>query len=447
MTRPDSPALRPPGAGAARPTRARHVVLGFILGLTAVAYLDRVCIATTMPAMKAELGLSDAQAGYVFSAFTLAYALFEIPSGWLADRFGARLMLARVVIWWSAMTAATGLARGFVSLFVLRLLFGLGEAGTFPGTARAFSHWLPARERGRAFGLAVMSGALGGALTQPLVAALLERMSWRHTFQLFALVGLAWAAAWYLWFRDDPRAHRGVNAAEVERIGMDPPQRHGAVPWGAMLRSRNLHALCLMYLCAIYGWYFYLTWLPTYLLRARGFNLREAGWLAALPLVGLAAGVFSGGWASDRLLRGRPAREARRLPGVVGLPLAAAAVIGAVSTPRPVLSAVLLACAAALSALGVAPAWAVCLEAGGRHAGVVSGAMNMFGNLGGALSPVVVGVCLDRGGSWEAPLVSVAALYVVAALAWLAIDPARPIAGPVPPPGSARPGAGVDPGL
>jgi sugar phosphate permease len=438
-------------SSGAQPTRARHVTLGFILGLTAVAYLDRVCIATAAPAIRAELGLSDAQLGYVFSAFTLAYALFEVPSGWLADRFGARLMLTRIVVWWSLMTAATGLAAGFASLFALRLLFGIGEAGAFPGTARAFSHWLPAHERGRAFGLAVMSGALGGALTQPLVVMLLGRMSWRHAFQIFGVVGLLWAVAWWSWFRDDPRRHRGVNEAELRLIGMDPPQPHGAVPWRQMLRSRNLHALCLMYGCAIYGWYFYLTWLPTYLLRARGFNLNQVGWLAALPLLSIAAGVLAGGWISDRLLRVRPPRVARRLPGVIGLPLAAAAVLGAVATTRPLAAALLLAAAAGLAALGVAPAWAVCLEVGGRSAGVVSGAMNTFGNLGGALSPVVVGLCLERGGAWDAPLVSVAALYAVAALCWWVIDPARPLQAAAAAPAGAGADAGgvteVEPGL
>jgi sugar phosphate permease len=410
-----------------RPTRARHLLVGFILGLAAVAYLDRVCIATTAPAMQAELGISDARMGYVFSAFTLAYALFEIPSGWLADRFGARLMLARIVVWWSAMTAATSLAQGFWSLFILRLLFGLGEAGAFPGTARAFSHWLPARERGRAFGLMVMAGALGGAATKPLVVTLLEVMSWRGAFQVFGLVGMVWAVAWWLWFRDEPRCHGGVNEAELRLIGLDPPAPHRAAPWRAMLRSRTLLALCLMYLCDIYGWYFYLTWLDTYLLRARGFDLKQTGWLAMLPLLGLGAGVLAGGWASDLLLRRVSLRAARRVPGLCGLPLAALAILAAISTPRPVASALLLTLAAALSALAVAPAWAVCLEVGRRSAGVVSGTMNMFGNLGGALSPVVIGLALDRGGSWEAPLRSVAALYTVAALCWLAIDPARPI--------------------
>src|SRR5215475_4254814 len=155
-----------------RPTRVRHGVLGFTLVLTAIAYLDRVCISTAAPAMKQDLGISDVEMGYVFSAFTLAYALFEVPSGWLADRFGARVTLTRIVLWWSAMTAATGAAAGFWSLVSLRWLFGVGEAGVMPSLTRAFSRWLPARERGAAFGLTLMAAALGGALTQPLVVAL-----------------------------------------------------------------------------------------------------------------------------------------------------------------------------------------------------------------------------------------------------------------------------------
>ncbi len=413
--------------GALPATRARYGVLGFTLALTAVAYLDRVCISTAAPAMKADLNLSDAQMGYVFSAFTFAYALMEIPSGWLADRFGPRLMLARIVIWWSVMTAATGWAAGFVSLFLIRTLFGIGEAGCFPCMTRAYARWLPAREHGRAFGLAVMMGAFGGALTQPLVVWMLGRMQWRHTFPVFALVGLAWAVAWYWWFRDDPHHHPAVNEAELRAIGCAPPAPHERVPWASLLKSRNLLMVCLMYGGTIYGWYFYLTWLPTYLLRARNFNLKQVGWLAALPLVSLGIGVATGGLLSDGLTRRYGPRIGRRLPGLIGLPLAAVAILVAVRTSSPVGAALAIAVAAGLAALGVAAGWAVCIEIGGRHSGVVSGAMNTLGNLGGALSPVVVGLCLQRWGSWNAPLITVALFYMAAAVCWLAIDPAEPI--------------------
>jgi sugar phosphate permease len=305
----------------------------------------------------------------------------------------------------------------------------MGEAGVLPSLSRAFSRWLPARDRGRAFGLTLMAAALGGAATQPIVAALLERMSWRHAFPIFGAVGVVWAAAWFLWFRDDPHEHRGVNAAELGLIGCEPETPHPRVPWRKLLRSRGLLALCAMYFGAIYGWYFYITWLPSYLLRGRGFDVHATGWLASLPLLGIAGGALVGGWLSDALVRRFGLRAGLRGPGLVGLPLAALCVLGAIATPDGRSALFLLAGAAGSAALGIAPAWNVCLAIGGRHAGVVSGAMNTFGNLGGALSPVVMGTVLDAFGSWDLSLYSVAALYGLAALCWLGIDPDAPIDG------------------
>lgn len=418
------------GASAAVPTRVRHKVVWLTLAMIAIAYLDRVCISIAAPSIKSELGLSDTRMGLVFSAFTLSYALFEVPSGWFADRFGGRVALTRIVVWWSAMTAATGLVGGFATLFAVRLSFGIGEAGAFPASARVYARWLPARLRGRLFGVLIMAAALSGAMTQPLVVALVSRIGWRASFEVFGSLGFVWAAAWWLWFRDDPREHRGVNAAELALIdgGGAETREHAPVPWRTLLRSRPLIALCAMYFGAIYGWYFYLTWLPTYLLRARGFDLTQVGWLAALPLLAIAAGVFLGGWICDRLVPSLGLRVAARTPALVGFPLAACAAVGAALVPEPIHSALLLAAAAGMAALGIAPAWALCLEIGGPHAGVVTGAMNMFGNLGGTLSPVVVGLCVDRLGSWNAPLFSIAALYLAAAVCWLAIDPAEHIA-------------------
>ncbi|MEA2625518.1 MAG: hypothetical protein QOD06_1563 [Candidatus Binatota bacterium] len=418
-------------ASSAAATRVRHGVVAFTLVMAAIGYLDRVSIATAAPAIRADLGLTDAQMGFVFSAFTFAYALFEVPSGWFADRYGARITLTRIVLWWSMMTALTGAATGFVSLIIVRLLFGLGEAGMFPATTRAYGRWLSDAERGRSFGLLIMVAALGGAVTQPLVVVMLRSMSWRATFPIFGSIGVVWAIAWWRWFRDDPADHPGVNAAELEAIAAVRRRRAepAAIPWREIFTSPTLVALCLMYFFTIYGWYFYLTWLPTYLLRARGFDLQHTGWLAALPYLALAAGVFFGGWASDHLARAWGARRGRSAVGLVGLPIAAAAIAGAITTTSALASAWLLAAAAGASAFAVAPAWAVTLEIGGGNAGVVSGAMNTFGNLGGALSPIVVGESLSRWGSWEAPLASVAVCYLLAAACWLVIDPTRPIAG------------------
>jgi ACS family glucarate transporter-like MFS transporter len=406
------------------PSSARKVVVALTLALVGVAYLDRVCISTAAPQIRADLHLDQAQMGMVFSAFTLTYGLFEMPSGWLADRFGARAGLVRIVVFWSAMTAATGLVTGFGSLVLVRLLFGMGEAGAFPATARAYARWLPAKERGRAFGVAIMTGALAGAATQPLVVRLLPLIGWRPSFAIFGAVGLLWAALFWTYFRDDPRTHKDVNRAELELIGAprDPPP-HGAVPFGRLLRNKTLIALCLMYAGTVYGWYFYLTWLPTYLLEARGFNLRAMGWFSAAPLVGIAVGVFLGGLLCDFLPRRFGRRGGTRIQGVAGLPLAGVAIIVAVATPNPVLSAMLLAVAGMLAALGVAPAWTLCVEIGGVHAGIVSGAMNMFGNLGGALVSLAVGFSLKRLHSWNAPMYSIAAFYAASAFCWLLVDP------------------------
>jgi predicted MFS family arabinose efflux permease len=190
-----------------------------------------------------------------------------------------------------------------------------------------------------------------------------------------------------------------------------------------------MRALCAMYFGAIYGWYFYITWLPSYLLEARGFDLRAIGWLAALPLLAIAAGSLVGGTLADQLAKRFRLRTALRTPGLLGLPLAALAIVCAIVSPEPRTAAFLLAGAAGLAALGVAPAWSVCLALGGRHAGVVSGAMNTFGNLGGALSPLVMGAALQALGSWDVGLWSVAVLYLAAAGCWLLIDPETPLQG------------------
>jgi len=413
-----------------RPTNVRYGAVAFTLVMIAIAYLDRVCISTAAPSMQAELGLSDPQMSLVFSAFTLSYALFEVPSGWLADRFGARLALSRIVVWWSAMTAATGLASGFGALISVRFLFGIGEAGAFPATARIYARWLPVRLHGRLFGVLLAAAALGGAVTQPLVVALLGRIGWRTSFAVFGAVGVIWSVAFWRWFRDDPHQHARVNAAELELIstGGASSLPHAPVPWRELVRNRTLVALCGMYVGAIYGWYFYLTWLPTYLLRARGFDLGQVGWLASLPLFAIAVGVLGGGWLSDHLRPRLGLRLGSCLPGLVGLPLAAAAVAAAALTPDATTSALLLACAAGLAGCGIAPAWAISVEIGGTHSAVVSGAMNTFGNLGGALCPVVVGFAVERFHSWTWPLFSISLLYLAAAACWLAVDPTRRIA-------------------
>lgn len=424
------PEAAPPAqASTMPPTRARHVVLAFALAITAISYLDRVCISMTAPFMQQDLGLSDVQMGLIFSAFTFAYSVFEVPAGWLADRFGPRFMMTRVVIWWSLFTAFTGVTGGFISLLAVRLLFGVGEAGVFPGLSRTFSRWFPETWRGNAFGLAIMTALIGGALTQVLTAELLGTFHWhwRTIFFVYASTGIVWAVAWFIWFRDDPHHHPAVNKAELELIGTRPPEAHPRVPWQNLVRNRSLLLLCAMYFSVIYGWYFFLTWMPKYLLKARGFDLKATGWFAMLPLLCMAIGVALAGRLSDRLVARFGRRWGRRIPGLIGLPLAAVLLLVAITTDDARASAYLFAAGAGLATFGVAPAWAACLDIGGQHAGVVTGAMNTFGNLGGTVMPLLMGLCLDWWDSWNISLLTVAFFYLFSALCWLGINADEPI--------------------
>lgn len=376
-----------------------------------------------------DLSLTALQMSFVFSAFTLAYSLFEVPSGWLGDVRGPHRVLTRIVVWWSAFTMLTGLAQGFKSLVVIRFLFGAGEAGAFPNVARSLSRWFPVRERGRAQGVALLGSRVGGMLSVPLALLVIEAWGWRISFVIFGLVGMVWAVAWHAWYRDRPEDHPGMTDAELAWIQQDgPPAPRSAVPWRALLTSRNLYAICLMYFAFGYGLYFYFTWLPTYLIQELGFSPLAGGAFAALPffLAGLAD--VGGGWLTDRLSQRHGLRVGRCYLGFAafftcGLLLFLSTLIGAA-----VAKAVLLAMALAAADLGLSAAWAVCLDIAPDHGGVVTGAMNTFGNLGGLFGPIVVGYAIDRWHSWTIPFYIAAGIYVVGSLAWLGIDPTRTVA-------------------
>jgi MFS transporter, ACS family, glucarate transporter len=412
-----------------RPTRTRRRVLIFAFLLSVVTYLDRICISAAAPYIMADLGLTVLQMSVVFSAFTLAYSLFEIPSGWLADMRGPRRMLTRIVVWWSAFTMLTAAAAGFRSLVVIRFLFGAGEAGAFPTVARSFSRWFPRRERGTANGVLFLGSRIGGMLSAPLALLLIRHWGWRQAFIVFGTLGIAWAVAWYVWYRDRPSDHLGVNAGELAWIEQDGESATGAAtPWRALLASRNLHAICAMYFAFGYGLYFYFTWLPTYLVRELGFSVLAGGMFSALPFALAGIADFAGGRVTDYLARTRGLRTARCGLGFASFFTCSILVVLSTVAPHPVAKAVLLAFALASADFALGACWAVCLDVGSAHAGVVTGFMNTFGNLGGLIGPLVVGFAVDRWHSWTFPFYVTAAVYAAGALAWLVIQPDRRIA-------------------
>jgi len=407
-----------------KPSRARFTLLRFAFALSVVTYLDRVCIATAATSIREDLHLSAVQMGWIFSTFTLAYAIFEIPSGWLGDTIGPRRVLTRIVLWWSAFTMATGAAWSYVSLLVFRFLFGAGEAGAFPNASRSFSQWFPTAERGRAHGIIFMGTRLGGALAPPLAIALITAVGWRASFWIFGSLGIFWAVLWWRWFRDDPRKHPSVNADELHVIeqGRGGAITHREFNWRIFLNA-NLLFICLTYFAFGYGLYFYLTWLQTYLREARGFSAGQASLLASIVLLSGAMASVIGGFWTDRwvdrygLKIGRCGVASTALVGS-GLILAGAAII-----TNSLAAALLIALAAGIADLSISAAWAVCLDIGRESAGTVTGCMNTFANLGGAIAPVAMGYAVQWWGSWSTPLLITAVIYVAGGLTALLIDP------------------------
>jgi MFS transporter, ACS family, glucarate transporter len=420
---PAPPPTERPRAGLP-PTRARHVLLGLTTLLAVITYLDRVAISSAAPALRSELGLDAVQMGWVFSAFTWAYAVFEIPSGWMGDVMGPRKVLTRIVLWWSAFTALTGVTWNFVSLLGARFLFGMGEAGAFPNTSRSFAKWFPVAERGAAHGWVFMGTRLGGALAPPLVVALMAAIGWRQTFFLFGGIGVIWAWYWWRWFRDEPSQHPQVNEAELAIIehGLDRtelPKFRWSELW-----SVNLILIYGMYFTMGYTLYFNLTWLPTYLKDVRGFTLQQAGWLSAIVLFTGGIATYLGGKLTDWLVSRYGVKIGRSM-GVVTLPVAAALLIAAANTANPTAAAILLAATLGVADLSVSSCWSICHDIGGRYAGIVTGAMNTFGNIGGALSPLVVGYAVGWWNSWTLPFYITAGIYVFGAICTLLVDPRK----------------------
>jgi ACS family glucarate transporter-like MFS transporter len=427
-------------------TRVRARVLAFAFLLAVVTYLDRVCISAAAPYIMDDLHLTVLQMSVVFSAFTLSYSLFEIPSGWLGDVKGPRRVLTRIVLWWSAFTMLTAAARGFYSLVATRFFFGAGEAGAFPNVARSFSRWFPVRERGRANGVMFLGSRMGGMLSAPIALFIVSRWGWRVSFVLFGFFGIAWAAAWFNWYRDRPDDHPAVNREElawIQQDGSNDARGHDAgatgTPWPTLLRSRNLYAICAMYFAFGYGLYFYFTWLPTYLIKVLGFSVLGGGVFAALPFLLAGIADLVGGWLTDHLSRRHGLRVGRCYLGFGAFLTCAALVFASTLSVPSVAKAVLLAMALASADLALGACWAVPIDIAPDHAGVITGCMNTLGNLGGLLGPLVVGIAVDRWHSWTFPFYVTAIIYACGACAWLAIDPTWPIARPKPE--SPRPGS------
>jgi MFS family permease len=413
-----------------QPSRARYLVVVFAITLAVIQYIDRVCISQAAPLITAEFHFGPVQMGYVFAAFTWAYSLFEIPGGWLGDKLGPRRVLTRVVVWWSFFTAATGWTWSFLSLVVTRALFGACEAGCFPNLTKAFTTWLPPDERVKAQSILWLSARWGGAFTPLLVVFVLQFVGWRRAFEIFGVLGLLWAIVFWLWFRDDPREHPQVNAAERALLtGTENlASAHTNVPWGRFVASATTWLLWAQYFCMSYGWYFYPTWLPTYLQEARGQVMAKGAFLAGLPLFFGGIGCFVSGFLAARLAPRIGVGLARKAIAAAGMLGAGLMLLISVRLADPVWAMVAMGLASFCNDLVMPSAWGACMDVGGRFAGTYSGSMNMMGNFGGVAGPIVVGYILEATNhNWALAFYVAAAVYLVGAIVWMFIDPVTPL--------------------
>lgn len=422
------------------PSKIRWVVLFLISLMYLITYMDRSNISVAAPSITKEFGLSKTQMGLVFSAFLWAYAIGQIPGGWLGDRFGPRRVLLAIIPFWSLTVIGTGLTTGVISLIAMRFVLGLSEAGAFPIATRAMQLWFAKSERGLVHGVTHSFSRFAVAITPFVAVAIMVALGWRAIFFVFGVAGLVWSLTFYIFYRNRPEEHKSVNQAELAHIrGRHPdgsikasvdPKSRPAVPWKRIFGSPNMWYIAAGYSCFFYGTYFFLTWFPTYLLEYRHLSLKSLGIVASLPLLFGMVGDIAGGSLTDKVYRKTgKLRYARRVVAAPCMLASAACLIPAATTRSAITAVICLTASLFFLEMVIGPAWAVPMDVGGEYSGTVTGIMNMAGALAASVSPVVFGFFAQRG-FWIAPFLVTAAMLVSGALIWtFLIDPEKSVVG------------------
>jgi MFS family permease len=406
--------------------KKRYGVLGFLLSLSAITFLDRLAIAIAGPRIQDDLHIPPERWGWVLGAFALAYGLFEIPSGAAGDRLGQRRVLTRIVAWWSLFTALTAAATGYVQLMATQFLFGAGEAGAYPNASGVIARWFPKAERARAQGAVWGASRVGGALSPLLIVPTMHMAGWRGTFCALSALGVIWAFAWRAWFHDMPCDQPGIQAAELKEIGaVTVPTRTGI--WQDLFRSRQTWLVMGMYWCYVWGSWFYFSWFPTYLVRGAGLSEKEMGIFSALPFVLGCCGNLVGGVLSDHLALRYGLKVARCGQATASLASSSLLILGLAYATNKVAVVILSSIGFGVMDLMLPAAWSLCLDLGRAHAGVLTGAMNAAGLAGGFVCTVLFGYLVRATGGYRAPLSVVAAMVMLSAILFAAINPNRPV--------------------
>ncbi len=425
-----------------RPTYARHVVLTLLALAMTSAYITRACLSPLTTTIQADLGLTNSQMGIANGAFFFGYLWLQVPGGWLGSRFGSRLMLPIFAVVWSLCSLWTGAITNFAGLNWARTAMGLAQAGLIPVSAKATLDWSPFNDRGKNSAVIGASMSLGGVIATALTALLLTWLTWRQIYFAYTIIGIAWAAVFYAWYRDRPEAHRSVNAAELAKIQEPPPDAKKSEtdePEAktdnrevilAMLTSSSMWMMCLTAFFRAFGAAFFLTFFPAYLEKARGFDVKQSGFLATLPLIALVLGALLGGVIIDRLMKLTRSRRLSR-SGVATAALGSCTLCIYLATliDTPLYAVYVIAFGAFLSAISGPASWAAMMDIAGKHTSVVFGISNVAGNIGAMLSPLAVGALMDyivkTGVDWDWVLYLFVGIYFFAAIFWALLNPNR----------------------
>ncbi|MBI4660071.1 MAG: MFS transporter [Verrucomicrobia bacterium] len=396
-------------------TSKRYLVVATLFVLSLITYIDRVAISSAKGPIASELTLSDEDMGWVFGAFALGYAIAQVPSGWFADRCGPRLALASVVVAWSLLTGLTGAVSSLGVLVVVRFLFGMGEAGAFPGCARAFYNWLPVSERGRANGIIFSGSRLGGALAFPLLAWLMSQWGWRVSFALLGAIGVIWAVFWLGWFRDHPD------------LPIPPAEKEGGpqASFGQVFRSRGMRLAMIQYFASNFTFFICLSWMHPYLKDHYNMSQAEAAGYAMIPLLFGATAQWVAGFVVDGIYRSKHRSWSRRLPAIIGFVLALAGMVAVNLVHSPGAAVACFALATFGADMTISPSWAYCVDIGGKNSGAISGSMNMIGNFGSFVSSIAFPYLYRLTSSADAYFQTAAVLNLIAIACWLGMGPKR----------------------
>ncbi len=430
------------------PSRTRWTILGLLFAISVVTYLDRVNISVTARQMMPALGLTNVQMGQVFSAFVLGYALFQVPGGWLGDRWGPRKVLAFAVVWWSVFTVLTALAGTLPlttwvgvlgSLVSIRFLIGVGEAAALPNFNRAVANWLAPHERGLGIGIAIGGIGIGSALTPPFTAWIMVNYGWQTAFYAAGLLGILVAAVWFIYATDRPEDHPHVNAEEIRHIrgslSVDTPDVSCGVPWRRLAKTPTLWWLLVSYTCLGYVAYIYMSWFYLYLVNVRGFGELRGAVFAMAPFLAMTVFCPLGGWATDRLTTKLGVNQGRALIGASGMILSSASIMLGAFADAPLAAIGLLSLGAGWLYFTVGAFWSSTQDLSTAHAGTISGLMNTGANLGGTLSPTLTPWLAEQLG-WDMALGVAAAIALCGGALWVWIKPGDGLAAEIP--GGAR---------